>query len=156
MKYICHDCGYEIPDGMDFCPRCGCVKDKSTPVDDQTGMPLGICPHCGASTNPGDAFCGSCGSPLPEVRMMVPKMRKNGMIAIILAMFPGFFNVFGLGHLVLKDWSKGAMFLAMSVILFYINGGFMPTTMLMSILSIAVYFYQCMDLIRVVYSPEVH
>ena len=88
--------------------------------------------------------------------MMVPKMRKNGMIAIILAMFPGFFNVFGFGHLVLKDWSKGAMFLAMSVILFYINGGFIPTTMLMSILSIAVYFYQCMDLIRVVYSPEVH
>ena len=42
------------------------------------------------------------------------------------------------------------------MILFYINGGFIPTTMLMSILSIAVYFYQCMDLIRVVYSPEVH
>ena len=112
MKYICHDCGYEIPEDMEFCPHCGCMRDKSTPVDDQTGMPLGVCPSCGAKTNPGDSFCGSCGAALPEVRVMVPKMRKNGTLAIILGLFPGFFNIFGLGHLVMREWSKGAMFLA--------------------------------------------
>lgn len=156
MKYICHDCGYEIPEDMEFCPHCGCMRDKSTPVDDQTGMPLGVCPSCGAKTNPGDSFCGSCGAALPEVRVMVPKMRKNGTLAIILGLFPGFFNIFGLGHLVMREWSKGAMFLAMSVILIYVNGSLISTSFLMSILSVAVYFYQCMDLIRAVYSPEVH
>ena len=156
MKYICDDSGYEIPEDMDFCPHCGCMRDKSTPVDDQTGMPLGVCPSCGAKTNPGDSFCGSCGAALPEVRVMVPKMRKNGTLAIILGLFPGFFNIFGLGHLVMREWSKGAMFLAMSVILIYVNGGLISTSFLMSILSVAVYFYQCMDLIRAVYSPEVH
>lgn len=155
MKYICHDCGYEIPGDMDFCPRCGCLRDRSTPVDDETGMPLGVCPSCGAQSKPGDLYCGSCGAQLPQVRMVVPKLRKNGMVALILGLVPGFLNIFGLGHLLLKEWSKGIMFLAMSAILFYINGGLIAQSMLMSLLSVAVYFYQCMDLIRVAYSPEV-
>ena len=155
MKYICHDCGYEIPGDMDFCPRCGCLRDRSTPVDDETGMPLGVCPSCGAQSKPGYLYCGSCGAQLPQVRMVVPKLRRNGMIALILGLVPGFLNIFGLGHLLLKEWSKGIMFLAMSAILFYINGGLIAQSMLMSLLSVAVYFYQCMDLIRVAYSPEV-
>ena len=114
-----------------------------------------VCPSCGAQSKPGDLYCGSCGAQLPQVRMVVPKLRRNGMIALILGLVPGFLNIFGLGHLLLKEWSKGIMFLAMSAILFYVNGGLIAESMLMSLLSVAVYFYQCMDLIRVAYSPEV-
>lgn len=155
MKYICHDCGYEIPDGMDFCPRCGCMRSKSTPVDDSTGMPLGVCPSCGASCNPGDAFCGACGAPLPQTRVMVPKLRKYGSVALILALVPGFFNIFGLGHLVMRSWSRGIMFLAISVVLFYVNGfSLFSTSFVMTLVCVMVYFYQAMDAIRIAYSPE--
>lgn len=155
MKYICHDCGYEIPGDMEFCPRCGCLREKSTPVDDNSGMPLGVCPSCGAKTSFGDVYCGSCGATLPQIQMVRPKMRKYGTVAMVLALIPGFFNLFGLGHLVLRSWSKGLMFLALTVILFYVNGmTLIPTSFLMSMVCVLVYLYQAMDLFRVVYSSE--
>ena len=47
------------------------------------------------------------------------------------------------------------MFLAMSVVLIYINGwSLMSSSFMMAMLSVMVYFYQAMDLMRVVYSPE--
>ena len=115
-----------------------------------------FCPKCGAQVPDNAQFCGSCGAQLPQVQFVRPVLRKHGAIALALGLIPGFFNIFGLGHLVMREWSKGAMFLAMSVILIYVNGGLISTSFLMSILSVAVYFYQCMDLIRAVYSPEVH
>ena len=155
MKYICHDCGNEIPEDMDFCPHCGCLREKSTPVDDKSGMPLGVCPVCGAKTGFGDAYCGSCGAALPQVQFVRPKMRKYGTVAMILALVPGFFNIFGLGHLVLKSWSKGLMFLALTAVLFYVNGmTLFPSSFMMSMVCVLVYFYQAMDLFKVVYSPE--
>lgn len=156
MKYICHDCGNEIPDDMDFCPRCGGLKEKSTPVDDNSGMPLGVCPKCGARIGFGDSYCGSCGAALPQIQILRPKMRKCGGVAMILALIPGFFNIFGLGHLLLKSWSKGFMFIALTLIMFYVNGmSLMPTSLVLSFISVAIYFYQAMDLVRVMYVPEV-
>lgn len=156
MKYICHDCGNEIPDDMDFCPRCGCLREKSTPVDDNSGMPLGVCPSCGAKIGFGDAFCGACGAALPQVQMIRPKMRKFGGVAMVLALIPGFFNIFGLGHLLLKSWARGLMFLALTAIMFYVNGmSLFPTSFMLSLISVAIYFYQAMDIVRVIYAPEV-
>ena len=159
MRYICHDCGHEIPEDMDFCPRCGCMRSRSTPVDDATGYPVSVCPECGAARSPGDEFCGACGVKLPPaavVRPYVqPRMRRNGVLAMMLAILPGFFNVFGLGHLVMRQWSRGLMFLAMSLVIWYLCGWtFYSEDLLVTILSVMVFFYQAMDIFRVVYSPE--
>ncbi len=159
MRYICHDCGNEIPEDMDFCPRCGCMANKSTPIDD-SGYPMNVCPGCGAVFAPGDRFCGSCGARLPDQATMVqpfyrPKLRRNGMAAILLALIPGFFNVFGLGHLLLRQWSRGCMFLALGLLMWYFNGwSFVSTSFLMAMMSIAVFFYQAMDVLRAAYAPE--
>ena len=87
--------------------------------------------------------------------MIRPVLRKNGAVALALGLIPGFFNIFGLGHFVMKSWAKGCMFLAMSVILLYINGWSLVSSDIMIVmLSVMVYFYQAMDLMRTVYSLE--
>lgn len=155
MRLICHDCGYEIPEDMEFCPHCGCMRDKATPVS-ENGTPIHVCPSCGTVYGPGDQFCGSCGSRIPETPMYAaypaPRMRRNGVLALVLAFIPGFFNIFGLGHFVMRQWSKGVMFLAISLILFYVNGGsFMPVNFAMTLVGWVVFFYHCMDIFRAVY-----
>src|SRR5215510_10068496 len=47
----CANCGFENPEGMSFCGKCGTALTPS-------------CPRCGFA-NPADfAFCGKCGNPL--------------------------------------------------------------------------------------------
>lgn len=158
MRRICHDCGREIPDDMDFCQYCGCMADKATMVDDN-GIPSRTCPSCGAAASMTDSFCGSCGAKLegaPQMMpMMRPVMRRNGPLAFILAVIPGFLNIFGLGHFLMKQWSRGAMFLCMSLVIWYVNGGSMfSSNLLMSMVSILVFIYQLNDISRVIFSPE--
>src|SRR5687768_4515917 len=47
----CPSCGFETPEGMNFCGRCG---TKLSPR----------CPHCAFENPPGFAFCGKCGADL--------------------------------------------------------------------------------------------
>jgi class 3 adenylate cyclase/tetratricopeptide (TPR) repeat protein len=49
----CPSCGFETPEGMNFCGRCG---TKLSPR----------CPHCDFENPPGFAFCGKCGASLAE------------------------------------------------------------------------------------------
>lgn len=158
MRCICHDCGMEIPDDMDFCPQCGCLRSKATQVDD-SGFPVRVCPRCGAAASPRDAFCGSCGESLDSVRpdpvMIRPRMRRNGALAFMLAVVPGFFNIFGIGHLLMRDWAKGIMFLCMSAVLWYICGWtFSSSNLMITLVSILVFFYQLNDISRLIFSPE--
>lgn len=158
MRYICHDCGYEIPDGMDFCPKCGCMADKATAVDD-AGMPVRSCPECGTAAAPFDRFCKSCGADLggiPQpIGLIKPQMRRNGALAFMLAVIPGFFNIFGLGHFVMKQWARGVMFLAISLVVWFINGWAMfSSNIMISVLSIVLFIYQLNDISRVIFAPE--
>ena len=157
MRCICHDCGREIPDDMDFCPGCGCLRSRATQVDD-TGFPVRTCPKCGAAASMRDLFCGSCGEalgPAPNPVMPRPVMRRNGALAFMLAAVPGFFNIFGLGHFLMKDWTKGIMFLSMSVILWFICGWtFRSPNLIITVISILTFFYQLNDISRVIFSPE--
>ena len=158
MRLICHDCGYEIPEGMDFCPKCGCMADKATAVDD-SGIPVMACPKCGTAATMGDRFCKHCGATLGDAMQapvfVKPRMRRNGALAFMLAVIPGFFNIFGLGHFVLKQWSKGIMFLAISVVVWYVNGWSMfSSNLMMSLISILVFIYQLNDVSRAMFAPE--
>ena len=151
MRYICHDCGYEIPSDMDFCPRCGCLRTNATTVGDD-GMPADACPSCGAHIDRGAVYCPSCGNKVPEAVTVMPRANKMGMAAIALALIPGIFNIFGLGHLVLKQWSRGAMFIALTVIILYMNGWqLFSSNIMIYLITLAVYMYQAMDIFRYVY-----
>jgi predicted ATPase/class 3 adenylate cyclase len=47
----CPRCGFENPEGMNFCGHCGTALCEG-------------CPHCGFENPPGFAFCGKCGASL--------------------------------------------------------------------------------------------
>lgn len=153
MTRMCGECGYEIPEGMDFCPHCG-AQGRSYTVSD-SGAVITACPNCGAPYSPGDMFCGKCGASLPKPAAMMPRMRKYGNVAILLALIPGFFNVFGLGHILMRSYARGAMFLVMSLVVWYLSGwSLYGGGMLVMLLSLALYLYQCFDVMRVAFTPE--
>jgi hypothetical protein len=47
----CPSCGFDNPEGMNFCGKC------ASPLNLQ-------CPQCGFEHPPGFAFCGKCATPL--------------------------------------------------------------------------------------------
>lgn len=154
MKLICGECRNAIPEGMDFCPRCGCTIDHAMALDD--GNAVGrICPSCGNMCSRADTFCGGCGTRLPPVAgpgYTMQVMNRRGGLALVLGLIPGFFNIFGLGHLVLKQYSRGVMFLVMTAVLWYLNGWqLFSQSFLVSVLSITLFFYQALDLMRHIY-----
>lgn len=154
MRLVCGECGGEIPDGMDFCPRCGCKADRAYAIQD--GNPAQrVCPSCGKECGNDDLFCGNCGAQIPAPVYRAPSINGRGSIAIFLGLIPGFFNIFGIGHLILKQYSRGVMFLIMSLVLWYLNGwNITNQNLFLSIVSIGLFIYQGMDLMRVVYSQE--
>ncbi len=155
MPVYCGECGNEIPADMEFCPTCGSYRNKAINVDDK-GMVVRACPSCGREYNSGDVYCGACGHELPDARPTIAlRQRKNASIAIMLALIPGFFNIFGLGHFVLKNYARGMMFLVIGIVIMYINGWqLFSTSFFISVIHIGMYLYQCMDIMHLAYSPE--
>ncbi len=49
----CSKCGFNIPEGMKFCNKCG------TPVNN-------VCPNCNFENPSQSKFCGECGSSLSD------------------------------------------------------------------------------------------
>lgn len=56
----CSHCDAALPEGAEFCGKCGSVQPK---VDDQTGSVQSNCTSCGNPLSGGAQFCGHCGSP---------------------------------------------------------------------------------------------
>ena len=50
---LCTNCGFENPEGMNFCGKC------ASPL-------IHTCPHCSFENPPGFTFCGKCSTPLIE------------------------------------------------------------------------------------------
>jgi uncharacterized OB-fold protein len=165
MKYICPECGNEIPEDAYFCYHCGREKKGAVVIDDKGNVTAGTntCANCGQPIGPSDIFCQHCGQPITREQVgtmtnigIMPKMAKNSWVAIILALIPGFFNIFGLGHLWFKRYARAAMYLCMSMPLFYLSyisvpTGFMHTFVFM--LSILIYFGQAMEVFTLCYMP---
>lgn len=133
MRYICPECGNEIPEDSGFCYSCGRKKDNTIRLD-QSGRFIppeeNKCTSCGGEMAQGDLFCPACGEPRSKTQMAAfrPKMIKYGWIGIVLALIPGTLGfvtllpcIFGLGHFYFKKWTKGATFMLLSAGLFYIT-----------------------------------
>ena len=146
MRYVCPECGSQIDEDSDFCHVCGCLKSKAYAVGEGTAE--GVCPRCGNETLPGELFCGRCGYPLKAQPPF--SFSKRSVAAMMLALIPGFFSVYGLGHLVMKEWVRGAMFLAMTALYWYMRMGAGSNGILIILLSVALYIYQASDLFRVI------
>ncbi|MCL2032520.1 MAG: zinc-ribbon domain-containing protein [Methanomassiliicoccaceae archaeon] len=173
MRYICPECGSEIPEDSEFCHSCGRKKDNTIRLD-QAGNFIppetDICASCGAKMSPDDMFCRSCGQPLSRTQMVVfrPRMVKYGWVGLILALVPGvlgfmpdvfgtgLYSIYGLGHLYFKKWKRGAIFLMISVFMFFIKSG-MDESLLMTLMfvitSLFVYFMQAMEVVVLAFMP---
>lgn len=151
MKYVCSQCGIEIPEEQEFCYRCGSLKSKAFTYDDNGQVGTQVCHNCGQRLDGTEDFCPSCGT--PPIRAVPVRIGSKALAAILLAMIPGFFNIFGLGHILLKQYVRGGMFLIMSGILWWIYPGYAaaPSITIMFI-KLGIFMYQLMDLYRVIYA----
>ncbi len=164
-RYICSECGSEIPYVSDFCYQCGSLKSDAFKIDggnkDLGEVP---CPNCGKPIDEGVKFCRHCGietESVPVQKVMgrsyglIPMtLKKNGALAMGLAFLFGFLGIYGLGHLALKKWSRGVMFLAMSAVNWYIyivTGDFITMVML---ISLFIFFRQSMEVTALAYGRE--
>jgi hypothetical protein len=153
MKYICPECGNEIPEGSDFCHVCGCLKSKSIKIDDNGKLigSNGKCSVCGSEVGPSDLFCEHCGNPITKAQMRTfkPTVSRKGWAAIALALIPGLINVFGLGHLVYKMWSRAVMYLVMSAFIiyiqFFVSGISGNMKILLFLTEIVLYMFQALE-----------
>lgn len=172
IRYICSECGNEIPYDSDFCYTCGNLKSKAFKIDDggniqgeevpcpNCGKPIleeaKFCKHCGIETDmPVRTTQGTSHSTPPNMpynmSYRTPVLQKNGTIAIVLSFIFAFIGIYGIGHFILKKWSRGFMFLAMSAVNWYIYasvGAMVPTIM---IISLFIFFKQSMEITNLAY-----
>jgi RNA polymerase subunit RPABC4/transcription elongation factor Spt4 len=162
MRRICRGCGYEIPDDSDFCHRCGEWADKALNVNDEgTVLYSDRCSSCGEDLPPGADFCPHCGASTAGSNINLVrrpfKLTTNNIIAILLAVVPGFFNVFGLGQIYQRRWSKAFMFLAISALLIYVAPSFLQftnTTMLLILIQVAMFMFSLSDVFGAIVRGE--
>jgi RNA polymerase subunit RPABC4/transcription elongation factor Spt4 len=157
MSRVCIGCGNEIPEGQDFCYVCGAWA-KNALIFEEEGDQIyaNVCVSC-HKTMPSDAeFCPYCGSKSEPARVPVrvrspTKISKMDIMAIILAVVPGFFNIFGLGQIVQRSWSKAFVFICVTVIFFYVAPGFMGTTngyIILLVMQLAIFIFSISDVFR--------
>ncbi len=163
MRYICPECGNEIPEDSEFCYSCGRKRDDTIRLDDEgkfVAPNANQCASCGNEISPNDLFCQHCGAPITRIQMAAfrPKMVKYGWIGIVLALIPGLFSIYGLGHLYFRRWSRAAIFLLTSAFMVYLRWGSniemnIWTTLLFGIMSIFLYLMQAMEVLVLAFMP---
>lgn len=157
MTLVCRECGSQIPADMDFCPRCGSYSTNALKFDERGYFVQDTCTSCGAELEKDSRFCIKCGAPVSNapVYPVRVQMRKNGSLALAIGLIFGFLNIYGVGHLVMRRWSRGFMFLGITAVLMYMDPTLLfSSNMMFTMIRIGIYMYQCMDLLGIVYGPE--
>ncbi len=161
-RYICSECGSEIPPDSDFCYHCGCEKKRAFRIDDSGNIQQQkLCPECRIPMEEDAKFCRHCGLEVGGYQtadgcagpycMMPPKPVKNGTLAIALSFLLGFFGIYGVGHFVMKRWSRGIMFLAMSAVNWYIYLSVGNFVMVVMLISLFIFFKQASETTMMAY-----
>jgi len=125
--HICTECGRVCDEDLDFCPSCGSKK--------------------GANVDPSlipDEFKIR---DTPKGRVIVREDFRRLRISLMLALFPGILDIFGLGHLFTRQYLKGLAFMSVSVF-YYAERltryfGLSETTLI--VISVAVFILQALD-----------
>lgn len=69
-------------------------------------------------------------------------------LSVTLAIIPGFFNIFGLGQIIQRRWSKAFVFICATALLFYITPAFLENSSnywLIIALQIIIFMFSLMD-----------
>ncbi len=122
--------------------------------DEGTYIISDTCANCGKEMPEGAEYCPHCGAHASQsnVRISSPtvgRFTSRHIIALLLAVIPGFFNIFGLGQLVLKRWSKAFVYISITILLYYLAPSFLTTTgsqILLTIFQVLVFMYSLFDL----------
>ena len=156
MKRICCGCGAEIPADRDFCYTCGAwAKDAYLLNDDLTVIYAKTCPKCGKQLIPESQYCSYCGEKVSESGIPVRSASKTkytnmDLLAAGLAIIPGFFNIFGLGQLVQKRWSKAFVYICTTLLLFYITPSLEATdagSTILIFIQVGFFFFSVVDVL---------
>lgn len=161
MRSICPECGSEIPSDSEFCHHCGRIDTNRMRIADDGSLQQGdgVCGRCGAALGPDDLFCRDCGA-IATVGCAVPfrpKLTRHGIVGIVLALIPGLFGIFGLGHLWFGRYGRAAMFLLVSIPLFYLSfidkaADFSGTLVFLA--RMFLYFIQTMEVMTLALIPR--
>ena len=163
MKHVCIGCGNEIPEEQEFCYVCGAlVKDSLMTNDDGSIINVPYCKKCNSPVPRGLDVCPKCGEPadIASVDLGYPRRRKftaKDYIALFLAIVPGFFNIFGLGQIVMKRWSKAFFYICATIMLYYLAPSLMSTSnsyMLLIFVEMFVFLLSIMDVYNAVLRGE--
>ena len=163
MRRVCLGCGSEIPEDSDFCYSCGRWAKDALDVDDRGNVVVTeYCLNCNEALPQNSTFCPYCGYKVdsvqrPPARTYRRKLDRTDILAIILAVIPGFINVFGLGQIVLKRWSRAFTYLCLSVLLFYLAPSFMlqeTSRFIFLVLQLMVFIFSIQDVLNAVQRRE--
>ena len=158
LRYVCTGCGNEIPEGQEFCYVCGTWSSKALKLNDEgTAIYSPRCFTCGEVLPDGAEFCPKCGKRADESQITVGMMKQargytfKDYLAIILAIIPGFFNIFGLGQIIQKRWSQAFVFISCTILLLYLSPSFMSssnTTIILIVMQLGLFLFSLMDVFK--------
>lgn len=120
MSIICNQCGGISPDSSNFCQRCGSLFSELEIQSAQQRLLEPECIRCGEKLIEGGTFCPKCGSSQDQrtMRIIANEIMRKTMTAKFLALIPGIFYIFGLGHIYLRSYGKAVFFIALSSLIY--------------------------------------
>jgi len=130
LRRMCTGCGSEIPEGQEFCYVCGAWTKNSLILDDDDQIRYSdMCLNCGKALPNDSEYCPFCGTKVEEHHKETVSVRRPwtmvDYLSVILAVIPGFFNIFGLGQIIQRRWSKAFVFICATILLLYLTPAFM-------------------------------
>ena len=163
MRHICTGCGNEIPEGQDFCYVCGSWTKNALILDEENRVNVypDMCLNCGKELPRGSDFCPYCGTKVEGVQSAPVVVRRKwtlmDFLSIALAVIPGFFNIFGLGQIIQRRWSKAFVFICATILLLYLTPSFMENTdhyWILIAMQIVLFMFSLMDVFNHIGSRE--